>query len=78
MSKSIGNVICPIELMNTYSSDSVRTYFLTEGPYNKDINFDLNRLHIYHNNFLIDSYLNMTTRVKGKKILKNLPSDLKF
>lgn len=31
MSKSIGNVICPFELMNTYSSDSVRTYFLTEG-----------------------------------------------
>jgi len=51
---------------------------LSEGPYRKDANFDMEELHIIHNNFLIDSYANLITRVKGKKILKNMPADLNF
>jgi methionyl-tRNA synthetase len=78
MSKSIGNVICPFELIEKYGADSVRTYFLSEGPYTRDANFNLEALHITHNNFLIDSYANLITRVKGKKILKNLSEDLNF
>lgn len=32
MSKSLGNVTCPHELIEKYGVCSVRTYFLAEGP----------------------------------------------
>ena len=32
MSKSLGNVVDPVNLGNKYGSDSVRLYFLSEGP----------------------------------------------
>lgn len=32
MSKSLGNVTCPFELLDKFCADSVRTYFLAEGP----------------------------------------------
>ena len=40
MSKSIGNVIEPNNLINKYGSDSVRLYFLANGPYVDDREFD--------------------------------------
>ena len=32
MSKSLGNVTCPHDLISKFGIDSVRTYFLSEGP----------------------------------------------
>ena len=40
MSKSLGNVTCPFELISQFGADSVRTYMLAEGPQQKDSNFD--------------------------------------
>ena len=69
MSKSLGNVTCPNELLNAYGAESVRTYMLACGPENIDTNFDELRLKQIHNNFIIDQYLNLLNRVTGKKIL---------
>jgi len=39
MSKSLGNVTCPFELLEEFGQHSVRTYMLAEGPQTKDSNF---------------------------------------
>ena len=40
MSKSLGNVVCPFELIEKFGQDSIRIYFLAEGPEDFDANFD--------------------------------------
>jgi len=40
MSKSLGNVTCPFQLLDEFGVNSVRTYMLAEGPQQKDSNFD--------------------------------------
>ena len=77
MSKSLGNVTCPLDLLQRYGEDSVRLYFLTDGPRNKDWNFDESKLRNLHNIFLADQYVNLINRVTGKKILQNVPSKLR-
>ncbi len=39
MSKSVGNVVAPIDLVNAYGSDQVRYFFLREVPFGQDGNF---------------------------------------
>ena len=39
MSKSLGNVTDPFELLTEFGPASVRTYFLAEGPQTDDVNF---------------------------------------
>ena len=70
MSKSLGNVVEPNELIGKYGIDSIRLYFLGYGPLTKDMDFDEDFLQKIHNNLLIDSYMNMLFRMTGKKILK--------
>ncbi|CDW80999.1 methionyl-trna synthetase [Stylonychia lemnae] len=71
MSKSIGNVIDPYEILKSYGSNSVRSYFLSQGPQSKDRNFEMNDLIDHHNQIICDQYLNLLQRISGKKILKN-------
>lgn len=44
MSKSIGNVVDPFELIEKYGTNTVRSYFLSAGPLTKDSNFELEEL----------------------------------
>ena len=39
MSKSVGNVVSPIDLVNAYGSDQVRYFFLREVPFGQDGNY---------------------------------------
>ncbi len=39
MSKSLGNVVAPLDLVNAYGSDQVRYFFLREVPFGQDGNF---------------------------------------
>jgi len=70
MSKSLGNVIDPHDILKTFGKDSVRSYFLTEGPLTSDANFSMDDLISHHNSVICDSYINMLFRITGKKILK--------
>lgn len=77
MSKSIGNVVDPVSLLAKYGPDSVRLYFLSSGPQFKDIDFCEDTLaNNYHNQYFIDSFMNLLFRISGKKILKNLSGEI--
>ena len=82
MSKSLGNVVDPFALIGKFGSNSVRSYFLSEGPLFKDSNFILENLVNHHNSFICDSYckntisiyvilVNIMSRTTGKKIMKS-------
>lgn len=69
MSKSIGNVIEPTALLNDYTVDAVRTYFLAKGPLTRDASFSHDHLKDVHNDFIVDTYLNLVQRVLSPKKL---------
>lgn len=70
MSKSLGNIVNPILLLDTFGIDSVRLYFMSQGPMRKDMDFDLESLALVHNSLLCGQYLNMLHRTLSKKVLK--------
>ena len=39
MSKSVGNVVAPLDMVKTYGADQVRYFFLREVPFGQDGNF---------------------------------------
>lgn len=71
MSKSLGNVIDPFELLDEISPCSIRSYFLSTGPQFKDANFDKEDLIKHHNNFVLGSFVNLIYRCSTKKMLKH-------
>ena len=78
MSKSIGNVVEPMSLLQKYSQDSLRLYFLAKGPLSKDASFRENKLLAMHNDFLIDQYANLLQRtLTAKKLVKQLEFPIK-
>lgn len=74
MSKSIGNVVDPFELINNYGINAVRAYLLSAGPMYKDTNFEYEDLEQLHDSFIVDGFVNMFFRCTGKKFLKQAES----
>lgn len=62
MSKSLGNVIDPMELCNYYQVDSIRYFLVREVPFGKDGNFSEKALITRHNNELANSLGNLLNR----------------
>jgi len=63
MSKSIGNVIDPIEVIEKYGVDAVRYYFLRhQHPY-EDGDFTLERFHEVYTANLVNGLGNLVSRV---------------
>lgn len=62
MSKSLGNVISPLELASRYPVDSIRYFLLREIPFGLDGSFSEHALITRHNNELANDLGNLLSR----------------
>lgn len=74
ISKSLGNVIRPKELVSLFGSDAVRYFFLRYGPSNDDVDISFAKIKKIYNSELANDWGNLVQRVT--KIAIN--SGLKF
>src|SRR5207247_3570655 len=63
ISKSLGNAIDPVELVNTYGLDPVRYFMLREVPFGNDGDFQKRALVGRLNGDLANAYGNLCQRV---------------
>ncbi|HDH99310.1 MAG TPA: methionine--tRNA ligase, partial [bacterium] len=75
MSKSLGNVVSPFDLVEKYGTDPVRYFFLREIPPSEDGDFSIERFESRYNTDLANGLGNLTSRVIAlSKKLKINPS----
>lgn len=75
MSKSLGNVINPLELVKKYGSDSVRYFLLAEFPATEDGDFSYEKFENRYNSDLANGIGNLFERVLT--MAKNYNYDIK-
>ncbi|MEK7084741.1 MAG: methionine--tRNA ligase [Patescibacteria group bacterium] len=63
MSKSLENVVSPIDLVNTYGTDAVRYFLLGAIPSNEDGDFTIERFEEYYTAVLVNGVGNLTSRI---------------
>jgi len=72
MSKSLGNVIDPFDIVQKYDSDSLRFYLLHQIPFGRDGDFTEERFQEIRNAYLADSLGNLLSRVHQLALKANL------
>lgn len=77
MSKTIGNVVDPVELVKKYGIDPVRYYLLREIPSTEDGDFSYRKLKDRYNGDLANNLGNLVSRV-AKLIETKLEGELNF
>ena len=65
MSKSVGNVIDPLELIKSYGVDPVRFYLMKEMVLGQDSNFSIESFVKSYNNDLANDFGNLLSRVSN-------------
>ena len=65
MSKSLGNVVDPFELLDEYGTDPVRYYLLSEIPPTGDGDFTVDKFESKYNSDLADGLGNLVSRTIG-------------
>lgn len=63
ISKSLGNVIRPSELIEKFGVDGVRYYFLRYGPLNNDVDISIDKIKDVYNADLANGLGNLISRV---------------
>lgn len=67
MSKSIGNVVDPFEVIGRYSADSVRFFLMSDGHLHKDNDFTAARITHGHNTMLVNKLGNLLMRITSPR-----------
>ena len=75
ISKSKGNGITVLDLASEYNIDSIRYYFMSNGPEKKDSNFSLDEFKNVHNSDLVNKYGNFVNRTLKFKGLEKIEID---
>jgi methionyl-tRNA synthetase len=81
MSKSLGNILDPIEIINKYGIDQLRYYLVKEVSLGNDGSISLINLKNCINNDLANNYGNLCQRVFAfveKNCANKIPTPLKF
>lgn len=68
MSKSLGNIVDPSELADTFGSDALRYYLVRDIHTGKDANFDLDRLVMLYNTELANELGNLCNRALNMSV----------
>lgn len=63
ISKSLGNVIRPTDLVKEFGTDAVRYYFLRYGPESEDVDVSIDKLRDCYNTELANDWGNLVQRV---------------
>lgn len=63
MSKSLGNIVDPLEQIDKMGSDSFRYYLAREGRYGNDIKYQPSSIVDYNNGELADTFGNLISRI---------------
>ncbi|OQY64998.1 methionine--tRNA ligase [Microgenomates bacterium UTCPR1] len=82
MSKTVGNIIDPFEIINKYGADTLRYYLLKEIPTFDDGNFSYDRLNEIYNADLANELGNLVSRLtnlgqQDKIIIDHKDKDIK-
>jgi methionyl-tRNA synthetase len=68
MSKSLGNIVDPVELADTFGSDALRYYLVRDIHTGKDSNFDVERLVMLFNTELANELGNLCNRALNMSV----------
>lgn len=68
MSKSLGNIVDPVELADTFGSDALRYYLVRDIHTGKDANFDVKRLVMLFNTELANELGNLCNRALNMSV----------
>lgn len=73
ISKSKGNAITALEMLEKYDPDSLRFHIINNGPEKKDTNFTLDSFVSTHNNEILNKFGNLVNRTLRFKELTSIP-----
>ena len=74
ISKSKGNGITALEMLEKYNTDSLRFHIINNGPEKKDTNFTIEEFERTHNNEILNKFGNLVNRTLRFKELTQSPN----